>query len=218
MLSRSVVSTSLWPPDCSPPGSSVHGDSPGKNAGVGCHFFLQGIFPTPGLKPGLPHCRRILHCLSHHGSPIMQSLFNIPASPPELNSEFISNSLRVLSLDSDTRPFGFELHAHCFHTLWDEIFCIGLAQLCPITTRTLLAYWAAQRQLKGKPRSASWLSDQREGSISQTEGKSSDRQVQAPVGSKHHESFCYKKGSHVLFFLRGETCFLPRGILRCRLI
>ena len=27
--------------DCSPPGSSFHGDSPGKNTGVGCHFLLQ---------------------------------------------------------------------------------------------------------------------------------------------------------------------------------
>ena len=34
------------PMDCSLPGSSVHGDSPGKNAGAGCHALLQGIFPT----------------------------------------------------------------------------------------------------------------------------------------------------------------------------
>ena len=27
---------------------------------MGCHFFLQGIFPTQGLKPGLPHCRQTL--------------------------------------------------------------------------------------------------------------------------------------------------------------
>ena len=44
------------PMDCSPPGSSVHGDSPGKNTGVGCHALLQGIFPTQGSNPGLPHC------------------------------------------------------------------------------------------------------------------------------------------------------------------
>ena len=32
--------------DCSPaPGSPVHGDSPGKDTGVGCHALLQGIFP-----------------------------------------------------------------------------------------------------------------------------------------------------------------------------
>jgi len=34
------------PMDCSPPGFSVHEDSPGKNTGVGCHTLLQGIFPT----------------------------------------------------------------------------------------------------------------------------------------------------------------------------
>ena len=33
------------PMDCSPPGCSVHGDSPSKNTGVGCHALLQGIFP-----------------------------------------------------------------------------------------------------------------------------------------------------------------------------
>ena len=64
----------LWPTlcdptDCSPPGSSAHGDYPGQNTGVGCHALLQGIFPTQGLNPGLPHCSRILHCLSLQGSP-----------------------------------------------------------------------------------------------------------------------------------------------------
>ena len=55
--------------DCSLPGSSVHGDSPGKNTGVGCQFLLQGIFPTQGLNPGLPHCTLILYHLSHQGTP-----------------------------------------------------------------------------------------------------------------------------------------------------
>ena len=45
--------------DCSPPGSSAHGDSPGKNTGVPCHAPLQGIFPTQGSNSGLPHCRWI---------------------------------------------------------------------------------------------------------------------------------------------------------------
>ena len=43
------------PMDCSPPGSSVHGDSPGKNTGGGCHPLLQGIFPTQGSNPTLLH-------------------------------------------------------------------------------------------------------------------------------------------------------------------
>ena len=55
--------------DGSPPGSSVYGDSPGKNTGVGCHALLQGIFMTQGLNPGLPHCRLILYHLSHQGNP-----------------------------------------------------------------------------------------------------------------------------------------------------
>ena len=41
----------------SPPGSSVHGDSPGKKTGVGCHSLLQGIFPTQESNWGLLHCR-----------------------------------------------------------------------------------------------------------------------------------------------------------------
>ena len=42
------------PMDGSLPGSSVLGDSPGKNIGMCCHALLQGIFPTQGLTPGLP--------------------------------------------------------------------------------------------------------------------------------------------------------------------
>ena len=55
------------PMDYSPPGSSVHGDFPGKNTGVGFHALLQGIFSTQGSKPSLPHCRWILYWLSHQG-------------------------------------------------------------------------------------------------------------------------------------------------------
>ena len=50
-------------------GSSVHVDSPGKNTGVGWDALLQGIFPTQGLNPGVPHYRQILYQLSHKGSP-----------------------------------------------------------------------------------------------------------------------------------------------------
>ena len=67
------------PMDCSPPGSSVHGDSPGKNTRVGCHALLQGIFPNQGLNPGLPHCRQTLYHLSHQGSPLDKGLIPVPA-------------------------------------------------------------------------------------------------------------------------------------------
>ena len=53
VLHRSVVSSSL---DCSPPGSSVHGDSPGKNIGLACHTLLQvwGVPPGILLEPRSP--------------------------------------------------------------------------------------------------------------------------------------------------------------------
>ena len=65
---------SLHPPPPHPaPGFSVHGDSPGKNTGVGCH---QGIFPIQSLNPGLLHCRLILYRLSHQGRPMKDILFS----------------------------------------------------------------------------------------------------------------------------------------------
>ena len=62
-------STLCDPMDCSPQGSSVHGDSLSKNTRVGCHALLQRIFPTQGSNPGLRHYRQISYCLSHQGSP-----------------------------------------------------------------------------------------------------------------------------------------------------
>ena len=57
--SCSVVFNSLWP----------HGLCSPWNTGVGSLSLLQGIFPTQGSNPGLPHCRQILYQLSHQGSP-----------------------------------------------------------------------------------------------------------------------------------------------------
>ena len=63
------------PMDCRPPGSSVHGDSPGKNTGVGFHALLQGILPTQGSNSRLPHCRRILYQLSKEVKCILNGKF-----------------------------------------------------------------------------------------------------------------------------------------------
>ena len=49
--------------------SSVHGDSSGKNTGMGCNTLLQGIFLTQKSNPHLLHCRWILYWLSHRGRP-----------------------------------------------------------------------------------------------------------------------------------------------------
>ena len=42
------------PMDCSPPGPSVPGDSPGKHTAVGCHALLQGNLPNSGVEPRSP--------------------------------------------------------------------------------------------------------------------------------------------------------------------
>ena len=90
----------------SPPGSSVHGESPGKNTGVGCHALLQGILPTQGSNPGLPHCRPILYHLCHQGRELlyvcvctrvcvcMHACVCVYKSPGDtvVSSEFICNS------------------------------------------------------------------------------------------------------------------------------
>ena len=62
--------------DCSPAGSSVRGNFPGQNTGVGGLSLLQGIFPTQGSNPGLPHCRWILYEQSHQGSLQFLPLWN----------------------------------------------------------------------------------------------------------------------------------------------
>ena len=66
--------------DCTPPGSSVYGDSPRKNTRVGCHALLQGIFPTQGSNPGLSHGTWILYRLSHQGSPRILEWVDYPFS------------------------------------------------------------------------------------------------------------------------------------------
>ena len=55
-------------------------NSPGQNTGVGSLSLLQGIFPTQGSNPGLPHCRQILYQLSHQGSPRILGWVAVPFS------------------------------------------------------------------------------------------------------------------------------------------
>ena len=92
------------PMDCSPLGSSVHGDSPGKNTETGCHALFQGIFPTQGSNPGLPHCRQILYHLTHQGSPrilewVANPFFRESSQPrnrtgsPALQVDFLTSEL-----------------------------------------------------------------------------------------------------------------------------
>ena len=72
MHERSVMPSPLRPRGPWPARLLCPWDFSGKNAGAGCHFLTEGIFPTQGLNPcflRLPHCRRILYLLSHWVQP-----------------------------------------------------------------------------------------------------------------------------------------------------
>ena len=65
----SVLSDSFWPHELWSARLLCPWDSPGKNIGVGCHFLLQGIFPTQGSNPRLLHWQADSLPLSHLGMP-----------------------------------------------------------------------------------------------------------------------------------------------------
>ena len=60
-LSRVQLSATMYSP----------WNSPGQNTGVGSLSLLQGIFPSQGLNPSLPHCGWVLYQLCYQGSPFV---------------------------------------------------------------------------------------------------------------------------------------------------
>ena len=85
--SCSVMSNSLQPHALYSPWNS-----PSQNTGVGSLSLFQGIFPTQGWNPCLPHCRQILYQLSHKGSP---SILEWVAYPFSSGSSWPRNQIRV---------------------------------------------------------------------------------------------------------------------------
>ena len=92
------MSNSLWPHGLYSPWHC-----PGQNTGVGSLTLLQGILPTQGLNPGLPHCRLILYQLSHKGSPRILKPIPSPAGVPDPGIESGSPELQVDSLSTEPR-------------------------------------------------------------------------------------------------------------------
>ena len=115
------------PMDWSLPGSSVLGDSPGKNSGVDCHALLQGIFPTQGSNPDLPHCRWILYHLSHQGIPTILEWVNYPFSRRS---------------SKPRNRIGVSCFAGGFFTSWDTmIYIYSLVRhyiFCSVVTESIL--------------------------------------------------------------------------------
>ena len=88
LFSLQVVSNSLWPHGLQPTRLLCPWDSPGENAGVGCHFLLKGISLIQGSNWLLLHWQADFLLLSHQESPI--SCLPIWDKPPSLtcNSPF----------------------------------------------------------------------------------------------------------------------------------
>ena len=73
-----------------------------------CHSLLQGIFPTVGSNPGLQHCRQILYCLSHQGSPnqpyLNKIMFKKKKTNPLWSTQLVSVSPMVFPLPIPPPP------------------------------------------------------------------------------------------------------------------
>ena len=82
--------------DGSLPGPFVHGDSPGKNTGVGCQALFQGNLPNPGIKPR---------------SPALQ-VDSLPAEPLGEPKHTGVGSLSLLQVIFPTQESNWD-HPHC---------------------------------------------------------------------------------------------------------
>ena len=96
------------PMGCSLPGSSVHGDSPDKNTGVGCHALLQGIFPTQGSN------------LQSPTSPALQA-DSLPSEPPGKPKKTGVGRLSLLQGIFLTQELNWGL-LHCRQILYQQSY------------------------------------------------------------------------------------------------
>ena len=100
-----VTPRTMWP-------TRIPWTSPGKNAGVGGHSLLQGIFSTQGLNLGVLHCRQILYHLSHQENQRWFDFFLFcyrpsPVRPQRPKGSFCQ--VCVCSVTSDSlRPHGLQ--------------------------------------------------------------------------------------------------------------
>ena len=96
-------------------GTPIQWNTPGKNTGGGCHSLFQGIFPTQGSNPGLLHCRQILSCLSHQGSPNIGGVVTKSKNPLAHGTQSYKTVFSQKSVYHETRCFILTLRTsyHC---------------------------------------------------------------------------------------------------------
>ena len=99
---------------------------------MGCHFLLQGIFPTQGLNPAVPQCRQMLYPSEPPGKPestsraaIIHELIHVSARLPEmLKSEL--TTIQLCSPGSCT-----QLGAYKTLVEYKSKYCHMTAAPCP---------------------------------------------------------------------------------------
>ena len=103
--------------------------SHGSDATVGSLSLLQGIFPTQGSNPDLPHCRQILYQLSHKRSSLLLHCVVYSAGQPSgvINAfvwKFISIKMDqhdVLNFKNFQLTLGYEISSPAFLTRCQEV-------------------------------------------------------------------------------------------------
>ena len=114
------------------PGSSIHGICQARNTKVGCHFLLQGIFPTQESNPGLPYCRQVLHRLSHQGSLLSHNML-LPHSPHGVD-ELHPHSLQLSLCNMPSIP----IPASPAQDYYEAVTCGQSSLYCPLSSWKLL--------------------------------------------------------------------------------
>ena len=133
VLSRSVVYDSLWPLYCSPPGSCVHGDSPGKNTGVDCPVLLQRIFPTRGWTHvfGIEHRFFTIwvtreNSISQNWNPYFQKIINrreYSQQTLDIHAHFVVNIERETLLKTGNGANWESMLSPCQHCTLSSRYC-----------------------------------------------------------------------------------------------
>ena len=129
-------------------------DFPGKNIGVGCHFFFQGIFPIQGSNLHLLHCQAYSLPLSHLGSMIIFYFilnFKIFFVMKKLHQTSLNHSLAkgnkyLTSICQMTIHFiSFPPHSFLHHIIFELLLFVSLdpkSQFCDLKSQSqfLLAF------------------------------------------------------------------------------
>ena len=126
------------PIDGSPPGSPVPGILQPRTLEWVASFFLQGIFQTQGLNPGVLHCRQILYHLSHQGSPILtiisSDIFSHPFFFSSSGTLIIQMLVCLMLFQRSLRLFSFPFIVFfillCFSCFHHSIFQLTYPFFC----------------------------------------------------------------------------------------